>query len=289
MNILYKNINRIIKVAGLIILISVSISGCITNSSVSRHMEELIKSNEQSFVKRSIFGVYIIENDNKEIEVYRVNNKSVADKNDIRIGDIIISVDNIEIKNRSQLFNLIYERKNPGDTIDIILKRREGFIRKTITPPTNYIIRDLYALLYEITKNEEPVNLAIVINSIGNVYLQDGALEQWIVATKSLVISQCENYYLSFLRPERNFMLVEREKISKVLKEFEMQYSGFVDESSQHEIGYMLGASHLLLIDYHRTYISNNKALDVETHNLIEVKTGKKLASVSLMIPISSE
>lgn len=83
-------------------------------------LETLIQTNPQSFVKRSILGVYAIENDNKEIEIYMVSKQSAVYEADIRIGDIIISVDDTEIKSRSQLFELIYERKNPGDIIKVV-------------------------------------------------------------------------------------------------------------------------------------------------------------------------
>lgn len=247
-------------------------------------LETLIQANPQSFVKRSIFGIYVTENNNKEIEIYRVIEKSTASKADIRIGDCIISVDNVEIKNRSQLFELIYERKNPGETIEVVLKRKKAPIKKTITPTTDYILKDTYALLYEITKNRESINLAITVNEINNVYLQGAALEQWKATMKPLLNSIWENYYLSFLLPEKNFSLIDRDKISNVINELKMQQSGLVDVASQQKLGNMLGASHLLVIDYSRSYVSNIEALDIETHKLIEVKSGKILASVPLQI-----
>lgn len=255
----------------------------------SEALETLIQTNPQSFVKRSIFGVYVIENANKEIEIYMVSKQSSAFEADLHIGDIIIGVDDIEIKNRSQLFELIYERKNPGDAVDLLIKRKGRLIKKSITPETSYISKDMYALLYEITKNIDPVNLAIVSGSLNNIYLQGEALEQWQATMKSYLITTMENYYLTFLKPERNFSLIDRTKVSNILNELEMQYSGLVDVNSQQELGRMLGASHLLVIDYSRSYVSNTEALDVELHKLIEIKTGKVLASVPFKIKVNAK
>lgn len=78
--------------------------------------------------------------------------------------------------------------------------------------------------------------------------------------------------------------MIERERVSIVLNELQIQHSGLIDSTSQQKLGYMLGASHLLVIDYSRSYVSNTEALDVETHKLIEIKTGRILASVPLQI-----
>lgn len=278
-----------ILTAILFFLVVVSLSGCATtdvknNSGNSNYLDELIKENQQSFVRKSLFGVYVTENSNKELEIYRVIKQSASSDAGLHIGDCIISVDNIEIKNRSQLFELIYERKNPGETIEVVLKRKEGLVKKTITPTTDYILKDAYALLHEITKNKETINLAITINEINNIYLESTALVQWKATMKPFLNSLWENYYLSFLKPERNFSLIDREKVSNVLNELKMQHSGLVDIASQQKLGYLLGASHLLIIDYSRSYVSSTEALDIETHKLIEVKTGKILASVPLQI-----
>ncbi|MFH1854381.1 MAG: PDZ domain-containing protein [Candidatus Omnitrophota bacterium] len=163
----------------------------------SEILETLIQTNPQSFVKRSIFGIYVIENANKEIEIYMVSNKSSAFEANLLIGDIIIGIDDIEIKNRAQLFELIYERRNPGDTVDLLIKGKRGFIKKSITPKTSYLMKDMYALIYEITKNIAPVNLAVVSGSLNNIYLQGVALEQWQATMKSLLVTSMENYYLS--------------------------------------------------------------------------------------------
>lgn len=263
------------------------LSGCATvfnqtGNQPSQQFQILIKENPESFVERSIFGVYVIENYNKEIEIYKISKQSIATNADVRVGDVIVSVDNMEIKNRSELFSYIYERKNPGGTIEIVLKRNEILLTRSITPKTQHIFKDTYALLYEIVKNDnEPINLAIVADSFNNVYLQGIVLEQWKTVTKTLFINSWENYYLSFFTPERYFSLIDREKVNNVLNEQKMQYSGSINPETQQKLGEMLGASHLLIIDFSRVYVSNVEALDIETHKLIEIKSGKVLASIS--------
>ncbi|MEW6739158.1 MAG: tetratricopeptide repeat protein [Nitrospirota bacterium] len=95
-----------------------------------------------------------------------------------------------------------------------------------------------------------------------------------------------ENYYLSFFAPEKNFVLVERERIDKVLNELKLQYSGLVDIGLQQKLGKMIGASHLLIIDYSRVVKPNSEMLDIEIHKLIEVSSGKILASVPFNIKV---
>ena len=264
------------------------LSGCATvfnqtGNQPSQQFQKLIKENPESFVERSILGVYVIENHNKEIEIYNIAKQSIAAKADVRIGDVIVSVDNMEIKNRSELFSYIYERKNPGGTIEIVLKRNNNLLTRSITPKTHHVFKDAYALLYEIVENDnEPISLAIVVDSVNNVYLQGAVLEQWETGMKALLINSWENYYLSFFAPERYFNLIDRGKVDNVLNEQKLQYSGSINTETQQELGEMLGASHLLIIDYSRFYVSNVEALDIETHKLIEIKSGKVLASISL-------
>ncbi len=264
----------------LFLLLATCTAGCTTYRVIqlvnSPKYQDFVDANPLAFVKISLFGVYVIENSDNEIEVYKVVKGFAASKADIRVGDRIVSVNKIDIKSRVQLFEIIFERLSPGDAIEVKLKRNENLLTKNVSPQTRYFFKDLYALTYEITKNSGPVNLAIIVNSLEDSRLSKADINR----VKSTLISQWGNVYLTFLRPEKNFSLIERDKIDTVLIDLGTQQSGLVDTASQQKVGYMLGASHLLVIDGYAEYLLNSKTRYIESHKLIEVKTGKILANV---------
>jgi len=88
--------------------------------------------------------------------------------------------------------------------------------------------------------------------------------------------------YVKKLFPDAIGYDIKETPEDNVLNEQKLQYSGSINTETQQELGEMLGASHLLIIDYSRFYVSNVEALDIETHKLIEIKSGKVLASISL-------
>ena len=85
--------------------------------------ETLIKENPSAFVETIYAGVYIITNAKKEMEIVLVMKNSPADTAGIRVGDIIVSVDNVKVNDRLTLIKIIYEGKTPGDSVPVLLKR----------------------------------------------------------------------------------------------------------------------------------------------------------------------
>jgi len=134
------------------------------------------------------------------------------------------------------------------------------------------------ALLSELQKTNAPICLAIVMGSISNVY--DGPqIEQWKEGMRALLIGTQETLYMNILKNDPNFKLVTREETEKILNEQKFQNLGFT--SSPVEIGRLIGATHILVIDFSR--YSSNKGLqkyeDVETNTLLEVKSGRIISS----------
>lgn len=250
--------------------------------------QKITDDNPQSFVERVNAGVWVINNDKNEFEVASVSKNSPAGRADIQKGDILISIDGIKFPDRLSLLNY-YERKNPGDLIDVDLRRKGSTLNKQIELTSQQWFNDLYILMREIIK-EKPINLAVIIGDINNVYLKDkDILEQWKSGMKTVLYSDIENTYLKFFALERSFNVVDRAKTEKILNEEELQLSGITNTDSQIKVGNLLGATHLLLIDYSRFYEAPTRAQDIETRKLIEVKSGKTLANVLLKIPISIE
>src|SRR3989344_2920609 len=251
--------------------------------------QELVNDNPQAFVETVYAGVWIINNDKNEFEVASISKNSPAGKVDIQAGDILVSVDGIRFRDRLSLFNHVYERKSPGDLVDAVLRRDGEILNKQVKLTSMSWRIDVYILMKEILK-EKPVNLAVIIGDINNVYLNDkDILEQWKTGIKAILYSDLENTYLRFFRHEHNFNIVDRAKTERLLNEEELQLSGITNTDSQIKVGNMLGATHLLIIDYSRFYESLTKAQDVETCKLIEVRSGKTLANVLLKIQISTE
>ncbi|MEW6740813.1 MAG: PDZ domain-containing protein [Nitrospirota bacterium] len=166
------------KIIAFIFLCLFLTSGCAMIESIKSDniQKEIIEGNPQAFVKIPIWGVYVIENDDKEIEIYKVVKGSPANNADVRYGDIIVSVDGLPVKERYALFKLVYERKAPDEAIEVVLKRKDVRFRKSITPNSGYMMKDAYVFMREIVRTKEPLYLAIVVGSLNNIYLQGEAL-----------------------------------------------------------------------------------------------------------------
>ena len=280
--------NRIIQFLPFFVFLLLIVSSCALQSKEAG-WQKLINDNPQAYIKTVYAGVWIINNDKNEFEVASISKNSPAGEVDIQAGDILVSVDGIIFRDRLSLFNHVYERKSPGDLVDAVLKRNGEILNKQVKLTSMPWRIDVYILMKEILK-EKPINLAVIIGDISNVYLKDeDILEQWKIGIKTMLYSDLENTYLQFFRHERTLNIVDRAKTESLLHEEELQLSGITNTDSQIKIGNMLGATHLLVIDFSRFYESLTKAQDVKTYKLIEVRSGKTLANVLLKIPISSE
>src|SRR3990170_3860987 len=280
--------NRIIQFLPFFVFLLLIVSSCALQSKEAG-WQKLINDNPQAYIKTVYAGVWIINNDKNEFEVASISKNSPAGEVDIQACDILVSVDGIIFRDRLSLFNHVYERKSPGDLVDAVLKRNGEILNKQVKLTSMPWRIDVYILMKEILK-EKPINLAVIIGDISNVYLKDeDILEQWKIGIKTMLYSDLENTYLQFFRHERTLNIVDRAKTESLLHEEELQLSGITNTDSQIKIGNMLGATHLLVIDFSRFYESLTKAQDVETCKLIEVRSGKTLANVLLKIPISTE
>jgi hypothetical protein len=104
-------------------------------------------------------------------------------------------------------------------------------------------------------------------------------MEEWKAGIISSLISEQERYYSETLKNDPKFSLVSRDKIDKLLNEHKCQ--NFDLTSTSVECGQLIGATHLLIINLSRftSDKSPKKYEDVETHTLIEVKSGRTIAS----------
>jgi len=260
------------------------IMGCVStpakteNSKASLLYQKLIQDNPQSFIEKAYVGVWVIKNYRNEFEIAFIAKNSPAALVDVRVGDIIESIDNLTFRDRAELLRF-YDRKEPGDEVNAVIKRNGILINKKVRFGSHHFTNDLYALM-KLVATEEPVRLAVVVGDISNVYLQDKTImEPWSRGMKSILISGWENTNLQFFKHELFFSVIDRHKIDSVLNELKFQQSGLSKSETQVKLGEMLGATHLLIIDFSRFYISAAEASDFESHKLIEVKSGKVLAN----------
>ena len=122
-----------------------------------------------SYVKMPYAGINIILNDFKEIEVIGVAKGLPADVAGIQVDDIVIKMDGKVIKNRYQAFK-IYERKSPGDSMEVEIKRNGKAVRKKIQLETIDMPYDLY-VMGELISKEIPVRLAVVAGDVNFKYV----------------------------------------------------------------------------------------------------------------------
>ena len=285
----------IIPSAIIFVLLSISlIMGCVStpakieNSKASLLYQKLIQDNPQSFIEKAYVGAWVTKNSKNEFEIAFIAKNSPAALVDVRVGDIIESIDNLTFRDRAELLRF-YDRKEPGDEVNAVIKRNGILINKKVRFGLHHFTNDLYALM-KLVATEEPVRLAVVVGDISNVYLQDKTmLDLWTRGMKPILVSNWENTNLQFFKHEPLFSVIDRHKTETLLNELMFQQSGVLKSETQTKLGEILGATHLLVIDFSRFYISSVAVTDVETHKLIEVKSGKVLANALFKTIVQAE
>ena len=219
-----------------------------------------------------------------QIEVFQSIEGDPAEKAGIRKGDIIKAIDGHYVDKRIDLVEII-DKKEPGDHILITVQRdgsktdfnvKLGFVDE---PQDFHCVRNIFW-------DEKNIRLAFITGEIINVILYEPyQLEQWRKGIKSQILVDLENSYLNVFKFEKNFSIVDRQRVEEILKELEFGLSGVVSEELRSKLGEILGANHLLVIEYSRFLDKSSTQTrvifeDVRTHRLIEVETGKVLASV---------
>jgi hypothetical protein len=238
--------------------------------------EEVLKQwdeNSACSSKRTSIGIGTVRNEQGEIKVSYVLKDYPADLAQIKVGDILLEIDGRAIKNRFEVYQ-IFRSKNPGDQVKLTI-RRDGVIEEfALKTSSQYSFKDSLEIT-EILLNEKPVHLAILIGEISNsINMPPQTIEVWKGSMRSELLGLYESVYISAYEKDNNFSIIDRNKIESVLKETEFQQSGLIPET-RIKLGNMLGATHLLIIDFLRTY---RPLVDTTIRRLIEVESGKTLA-----------
>ena len=101
--------------------------------------------------------------------------------------------------------------------------------------------------------------------------------DRWKESERARLITTAEQDLLEGYGREKEFHLVDRSKIDKVLAEQRFSISGAISNAIQLKLGEMLGATHLVLLESTTTF--GKHATDDLNIRLIDVQTGSVLAS----------
>lgn len=234
---------------------------------------------EPGYVRRPSMGFAMQLRPDGQIEVTGVTKGQGADKGGMRLGDILVAIGGCPIKKRIDVLDAL-AKQEIGVLIPVAVLRDGAKVDlqiKTAFADWDGVVLFVKGLLYE----EKQVSLAIMCGEAVNVTMTDPLqLEQWSKGIKSNLIAESEERFTKSLPKQSNFSVVDRQAVERVLKELNFGQTGMVSEEHRAKLGKLLGATHLMIIEFSR--FGN---VDVEKQRLIEVETGKVLFSTKINIP----
>jgi len=236
-------------------------------------MENLAKENVNCCVKKVYLGCTIFLNRNNEVEFSSVDIDSPAGRAGILPGDVVLKIDNENVKDKYHAFSL-YDSKYPGNTISVAIKRQGKIITKQFELLPLYFLNIQYALL-ELVYKDIPVRLAVIF---GNIDYGHSSLKEYFEKKESYYVGEIESTFLSIFRNQNNFTIIDRQKTDAIINELKFQESGLVDNKSREKLGSMLGATHLLIMDISLSRSIDNKAEYLYVMRLMEIASGKTLS-----------
>jgi membrane-associated protease RseP (regulator of RpoE activity) len=229
--------------------------------------------------KKAMIGCSFNPN-NPQPEILKVAPNTPAEKADLRPGDIIVSINQLPVRTRNDVHEImsIIITEAP---ITVVIKRNSEHITKTVVPK---IVGELYtfAAINKILMNDKKVHLIIIAGEITNntgTNPNYSQMEEWKKSMAMRLRSDTEGSLIRSFQISPNFSIVSRETIEKLVQELSVQQSGLVTELIKS--GKMLGATHLLVIELNRFRTPDSSTQDVTSRRLIEIETGKTIASES--------
>ncbi len=131
--------------------------------------------------------------------------------------------------------------------------------------------------LYYMSYNQN-VCIAVItgkINIDNNFETYDG-FQEFIDSTSTELISEYEDHLITMSRYFQNhtFSLVDRSEINMVLDEFEPNKLVFLPEELREKFAAETAATHILMVNFFRSYDDHSHAIDVTERQLINVATG---------------
>ena len=259
---------------------------CAMKSPMLREQELMNKMAIQSpysFVKKGFAGIDFLINEKKEVEIYEVYSGTPAYYAKIEPGDIILEVNSVAIKNKGQLFD-IYDSMYPNDTITLKINRKGQELQKSLILSVYNYPNDFYVLMEMIYKDNS-VRLAVLPGDIQIMYpVEANLLNEWKKSVGIRLIGSAESTYINFFRKQKNFIMIDRHQTDKLLSEMQFQQSGLILDEYRKKIGKLLGATHIVTVNLTRSILAGSKHEDMMTRRLIEVESGKVLATFSIRL-----
>jgi membrane-associated protease RseP (regulator of RpoE activity) len=250
-----------------------------------RETQEILKRQAEtyksSYIRKAYTGLDIIVNDKNQIEIVGVSKGSPAEIAGIEPGDIITKVDGRTFKDRKELFK-IYNTLSPGDYVRLEIQRDGKTLEIRYQLEEYYVPYDNYVMM-ELISKEIPIRLAVIPNDI-IVKMDNPAFKKALDEHKKFIITSVtemiEGIIVRSYAPQSKVMVIDRQHTEKMLNELKFQESGLVSEKYRMKLGDVLGATHLLIIDCTFTEDNAGQQNILMKRKLIEVKSGKVLATV---------
>lgn len=261
----------------LVLLMLFFVANCATFPQANEEEKKKMIQQTSCTFKRAVIGISAKNNEYNEMEIISVDS---AQKERLKIGDVFLKIDDIPLKSRETMLNVM-NKKTPGESVNLTIRRNGKIVEQKVQSQERFTYHDAKIIQETLVKGK-PVRLAILINDI-NYQMPQPIRDQegWKKSMKSQILSTHEGGFLSVSQGNDNFSIIDRERVENTMKEMEFQQTGLVSDN-RIKLGNMLGATHLLLINLSRMLPSYpySHYTDIETRRLIEIESGKTIASV---------
>jgi TolB-like protein len=214
---------------------------------------------KERVVSISFFGFSTIADKDGNVVVKKVIDKLL--QSILAPNDMLVNLNSTQITSRAQYFYLVHATP-AGTPCDLTFKRSSGdtYSIKIVTGKTEYS-SSLSLKLSTLLDLGNTVSIAVLVSAEG--------LEE-----KDTVLTFYEKTFLTAFGNYKNFSVVDRVSIDKILTEQQLSLSGAVDEKAVLQVGKIAGATHLLVVACHRS--SNELKI---TERLLDLVSGKVLTS----------
>jgi hypothetical protein len=223
-------------------------------------------------------GFWFKANKANKLEIIFLDKQSDAALEGFKEGDIISGFDDVVILNKHQYFEIINNKK-PNEIIKLTVTRNGEFITKQIRLKSLLLPNTLYVIMKAAYNSEQVVLAPIVgefnVAGVGNQEERDRFKKPMM----RQLLSDVEGIWIKLLGNENNFRMVDRNDIDSIMSELKFQQSGLISRETQLKLGNMIGATHLLIIDYSFMQLNRNEFSYTITQKLVEIETGKVLAT----------
>jgi hypothetical protein len=268
------------------IVMGLLIMGCATPTPISPYetykmqIKKKAEKNPRNYVEKAYAGVSVTLNDRGECEVVDVVKGSPADNADIRIGDIVLSIDGKKIRTRKQMFKL-YDSKRPGEIMSAEIGRQGRVIKRDVLLDGLFRGHDIYVLNQELVK-DIPLRMVIIVDEIDiqALHLNEKDMTNARKTYESLAYAELESIYVPFCSTQTNCSIIERHNMGAILQELKFQKSHLASDAMRVKIGQMSGATHVIMASFIALRKHENGFHYLGERKFVELKSGKILCSI---------